>query len=173
MKLRTPEIVQQALDRPIRAFALVCVATTSGFFAYLAIHLIGILASPDWCGKALQADRITPGTSFVGLVACMDLLKMQVAALAKALLIVIGTFALCLGVLTVIVVAGARLVGKLFGQEFDVDQIGQPRGPVPPPNATPATKAATEVAGAAATKAAEITAEEVPHRAQAAPGEDG
>jgi hypothetical protein len=172
MQLKTPEIVKQALDRPIRAFALLCVAVTSGFFGYLAYWLITILSSPDWCSKAVQADRITPGTTFVGLVACMDLLKMQVAALAKTLLIVIGTFALCLGVLMVIVVAGARLVGKLFGNEIDVDAIGQPRGAPPSPSTTPAVKAATEVAGAAVAKADEIATEE-PRTAQAAPGEDG
>jgi hypothetical protein len=114
--------VKARLDNPIRVFALTCVAATSGFFAYLAIHLIGILQSPDWCSRAIQADRITPGTTFVGLTGCMELLKMQVGALAKALLIVIGTFALCLGVLMVIVVAGARLAGKLFGNEVDVSR---------------------------------------------------
>lgn len=110
------------LDNPIRVFALACVVATSILFGYLAIHLIGILQSPDWCGRAIQADRITPGSTFVGLTGCMDLLKMQVGALAKALLIVIGTFALCLGVLMVIVVAGARLAGKLFGNEVDVSR---------------------------------------------------
>jgi hypothetical protein len=116
-------------DNPIRIFALVCVAGTSIFFGYLAIRLIGILQSPDWCGRAIQADRITAGSTFVGLTGCMDLLKMQVGALAKALLIVIGTFALCLGVLMVIVVAGARLAGKLFGNEVDVsrDDGGAPQ----------------------------------------------
>ena len=114
------------IENPIRAFALICVAATSALFAYLAIHLIGILQSPDWCGRAIQADRITPGATFVGLTGCMDLLKMQVGALAKALLIVIGTFALCLGVLMVIVVAGARLAGKLFGNEVDVSRQDAP-----------------------------------------------
>lgn len=136
-------------DNPIRVFALVCVAVTSVFFAYLAIRLIGILQSPDWCGRAIQADRITPGSTFVGLTGCMELLKMQVGALAKALLIVIGTFALCLGVLMVIVVAGARFAGKLFGNEVDVSRqepaplptpvqvVNQPEDPVPTASVSP------------------------------------
>lgn len=138
--------IAHLLENPIRAFALLCVACVSGFFGYLAVWLINIISSPDWCGKALQADRITPGNTFVGLVACMDLLKMQVGALARTLLIVMGTFALCLGVLVVIVIAGARLAGKLFGNEIDVSRDR--------PGA--ATKAANEVAGAAVGKAAEI-----------------
>ena len=93
--------------------ALICVTATSIFFGYLAYRLIDILGSPDWCGRALQAERITAGNTFVGLTACVDLLKMQLGALARTLLIVVGTFALCLGVLVVIVLAGARLAGKI------------------------------------------------------------
>lgn len=114
------------LANPIRAFALVCVAANSIFFGYLAIRLTHILQSPDWCSRAIQADRITAGSTFVGLTGCMDLLKMQVGSLAQALIIVIGTFALCLGVLMVIVVAGARLAGKIFGQDIDVSRQDAP-----------------------------------------------
>ena len=124
---------------PIRVFALVCVAATSGFFAFLAVWLIKIVTSPTWCANAIQAERITPGNTFQGLTGCIDILKIQVTTAGKALLIVIGTFALCLGVLMVIVVAGARLAGKLFGNEIDIDQLGQPRGQ------TPAAKAATDL----------------------------
>jgi hypothetical protein len=151
VRLKVPSIVTHLTDNPIRAFALVCVAATSGFFAYLAIELINILKSPEWCGKALQAERITPGGTFVGLTSCMDLLKMQVAALAQTLLIVIGTFALCLGVLVVIVIAGARLAGKILGQDIDVSRQD------PPPAS--AAQAASEVADAADQAAAEIIEE--------------
>lgn len=102
--------------------ALICVGATSAFFAYLAITLINILSSPDWCSKALQANKILPSANFVGLTACTDLLKLQVGSLANALLIVIGTFALCLGVLVVIVIAGAKFVGKFFGQDINVER---------------------------------------------------
>lgn len=120
------EYLRRQFENPIRMLALVCVTATSIYFGILAYWLIEILASPDWCGKALQAERITPGATFVGLTACIDLLKMQLGALSKTLLIVIGTFALCLGVLVVIVLAGARLAGKLFGGEVDVSRQDQP-----------------------------------------------
>lgn len=103
------------IREPIRAFALVCVASTSAFLAYLAIVLIDTLSSPTWCSTALQAERITQKDSFVGLTACVDLLKIQLQSLALNSQIVIGTFALCLGVLIVIVIAGAKLAGKLPG----------------------------------------------------------
>lgn len=107
----------------IQWFALLSVAITSLFFGYLAYWLIGILSSPDWCGRAIKADKIVASNSFSGLTACMDLLKMQVGSLSNALLIVIGTFAACLGVLVIIVVAGAHFAGKLLGKiEFDIDR---------------------------------------------------
>lgn len=114
--------MKHLLLNPIRAFALVCVAATSAFFAYLAYWLIGILSSPEWCAKAVQAERILPGNQFQGLTGCIEILKMQVGSLANALLIVIGTFALCLGVLVVIVIAGAKLAGKILGNEVDVSR---------------------------------------------------
>ncbi len=110
------------IENPIRAFALICVAATSALLGVMAWRLIDVLASPDWCSKALQAERITPGNTFVGLTACVDLLKLQLSALALNSHIVIGTFALCLGVLIVIVIAGARLAGKLFGNEIDISR---------------------------------------------------
>lgn len=137
-------IMENLRTHPIRAFALICVAATSAFLAYLALKLIGTLSSPSWCSTALQAERITAKDTFVGLTACVDLLKIQLSALALNSQIVIGTFALCLGVLVVIVIAGARLAGKgPGGVEFDV-------------STDPAARAADEVAGAAVDKADEI-----------------
>jgi hypothetical protein len=105
-------IRENLASHPIRAFALLCVAVTSGFLAYLALLLIRTLSSPNWCSTALQAERITAKDTFVGLTACVDLLKIQLNALALNSQIVIGTFAMCLGVLVVIVIAGAKLAGK-------------------------------------------------------------
>jgi hypothetical protein len=120
-------VLRHCFENPIRAFALICVAGNSIFFGYLAVWLINILSSPAWCGKAIQAERITPGNTFTGLTACIDLLKMQVGSIAQALLIVLGTEALCLGVLVVIVIAGARLAGKLFGQDIDISRQDAPQ----------------------------------------------
>lgn len=135
--------LRHLFENPIRAFALVSVAATSAFLCYIVYWLIEILSSPDWCARVLQAEKITPGSTFAGLVACIDIAKLQVASLARALMISVGTLALCLGVLVVIVIAGARLAGKLFGQEVDVSR----QDPV---------RAADAVAGAAVDKAQEI-----------------
>lgn len=110
-------------DHPVRAFALLCVAATSAFLAVMAWRLVNVLASPTWCSKAIQAERITPGTSFKGLDGCIDILKVQLSSLATNSHIVIGTFALCLGVLVVIVIAGARLAAQLpGGSKVDVSR---------------------------------------------------
>lgn len=131
-------------SHPIRAFALLCVASTSAFLAYLALKLIGTLSSPSWCSTALQAERITAKETFVGLTACVDLLKIQLNALALNSQIVIGTFAMCLGVLVVIVIAGARLAGKAPGGiEVNV-------------SSDPASRAADQVATAAVEEAEQI-----------------
>lgn len=106
----------------VQVAALGLVAATSAFFGYLAYWLIETLASPGWCAKAIQAERITPGNAFQGLIGCLDLLKLQVGVLGKALLIVIGTFALCLGVLVVIVLAGAKLAGSILGNNVNVER---------------------------------------------------
>jgi hypothetical protein len=41
---------------PIRAFAVACVAVTSVFVMIMSNKLTDILSSPEWCGKALQAE---------------------------------------------------------------------------------------------------------------------
>ena len=139
--MSVPHIVR---ENPIRAFALLCVAATSAFLGYLALVLIDTLSSPTWCSTALQAERITQKDSFVGLTACVDLLKIQLTSLALNSQIVIGTFAMCLGVLIVIVIAGAKFSGKL---------PGGPEINVAPANTA---QAADAVASAAVDKADEI-----------------
>jgi hypothetical protein len=96
-------------SHPIRAFALLCVACTSAFLGYMAIKLTDTLASPTWCSTALQAEKISPGSTFVGLTSCVDLLRVQLKSLAVNSHIVFAVFALCLLVLIVIVIAGGRL----------------------------------------------------------------
>lgn len=142
-------LVRHIFENPIRLFALVCVAATSMFFAYLLDwRLIPVLSGFEWCGKAMQAERIIPGNQFQGLTGCIDIMKMQIDALSKIALIVTATFALCLGVLVVIVIAGARLAGKVFGGEVDISR--QDAG-APTPK-----EAAEQVANAAVDEAAAI-----------------
>lgn len=94
---------------PIRTFALICVAATSIFLAYMAERLIGALSSPGWCNRALKADEIATDSTFDPLKACVGLLTIQLKALAINSHIVLGVFAMCLLVLIVIVIAGGKL----------------------------------------------------------------
>lgn len=128
---------------PISAFAVLCVAVIGGFLGYMAVWLTNTLSSSAWCGKALQAEKISPGNTFVGLTSCVDLLKIQLQATADNSKIVFGAFAFSLLVLIVIVVAGAKASGKLpGGVEVDIS--------------SDRARAADAVAGAAVNKADEI-----------------
>lgn len=102
-------------EHPIRFMALICIAAIAIFLGYLAVWYTNVVASPDWCAKAIQAERITPGTTFVGLVACIDLLKIQVQSIADTLKIVVGSFSIGLIALVVIVLAGAKGSATLPG----------------------------------------------------------
>lgn len=112
----------RAPSNPIRAAALIIVAVTSAFLMWMAYKITDILAAPDWCARALRADAMTPDARIDGLKACVDLLTIQLKSLATNSHILFGTIALCLGVLVVIVLAGARLAGKVFGNEIDVSR---------------------------------------------------
>lgn len=126
---------------PISTFAVICVAAIATFLGYMSDRLLTVLESSSWCGKAIQAEKISPGTTYVGLTTCVDLLKIQLGAIATGFHIGLGAYAFSLVVLVVVVVAGARASGKLpGGLEFDVSR----------------DEAADEVADAAVDKAEEI-----------------
>lgn len=127
---------------PISAFAVLCVAATAAFLGYMTQQMVDVLESPDWCGRAIQAERITAGSAFEGLKTCTDLLKIQLEAMATGFHISVGSFALTLIVLIVVVIAGAKASGKLGkdGVEFDVSRQD-------------AAHAADQVAGAAVDEA--------------------
>lgn len=131
---------------PISTFAVLCVAATAAFLGYMTLRMSGVLESSGWCGKAIQAEKISPGSTYVGLTTCVDLLKIQLQAIATGFHISVGAFAFSLVVLIVIVVAGARASGKFGtgGVEFDVSR----------------DDAVDEVADAAVDKAAEIKGEQ-------------
>lgn len=98
----------------LHAFGLVCVAATSAYLIYLSLWLVQTLAARDWCAQAIGADKATKGLpgGVDALTACVGLLTLQVKALALDSHIAIGTLALCLAVLVVVVIANARLEGK-------------------------------------------------------------
>ena len=127
---------------PISLFAVICVAGTSFWLGYMSYRLLGVVESTDWCAKAIQAERITPGTTFVGLVGCIDILKIQLEGVVNGFYIALSAFAFSLIVLIVVVVAGARANFKL-GKEGMEGNISR-------------DDAAEKVADAAVDKAEEI-----------------
>jgi len=108
------------IANPIRLAAVICVAATSGYVMWMGNKLTDILAGPEWCGKALQAEKIS-SQNFGGLTACVDLLKIQLNAIARGFLVFAGVIALCLLTLIVIVIAGAKFSGEGFGAKVDIE----------------------------------------------------
>lgn len=134
---------------PIRAFALLCVAITSAFVMYMAWWINGVLAGPGWCKTALGAEKVSPTDGTVkGLDACVDLLTIQLKSLATNSHILFGVVAMCLLVLIVIVIAGARLDFKAGANGVEANM------------ASDVPAAADAVAEAAVAKADEIKGEQ-------------
>lgn len=134
-------------DHPIRAVAVICVAIIGGYVMWMGWLHTEILRSADWCSKAIQAERITPGASFQGLTACIELLKIQVSAEATNSHIYAGSAAACLLALIVIVIAQGRaqfqgpggLGGTLGpGDATPVIVANPPTAPVPTAPVVPA-----------------------------------
>lgn len=136
--------LQTIARNPISAFAVLCVAATAGFLGYMTHRFVDVLESYEWCGRAVQAERIVPSGKFEGLTSCNTLLEIQLKSLSTGLHISIGSFSLSLIVLIVVVIAGARASGKFGpeGVEFDVSRE--------------AASAAHETAEAAVDKATDI-----------------
>lgn len=127
---------------PISFFAVLCVAATAAFLGYMTLRMSTVLESPGWCGKAIQAEKITGGETYVGLTTCVELLKIQLEAMATGFHISVGSFALTLLVLVIIVVAGAKANFKLGRDGIEGDVSRQD-----------AAGAADQVAGAAVDEA--------------------
>lgn len=107
-KLRFPVI-----HNPIRAFAVLVVAVISAYIMFIGWTLINILKGPDWCARALGAEKASPGQTIKGLEACIDLMRIQLQALATDSHISQGIIGACLLTLTVIVIAGGKLQGSV------------------------------------------------------------
>jgi hypothetical protein len=94
---------------PIRAFAVLCVAVISGFVMYMRYWQIEVLASPDWCNRAMKAEQLAASSRLDAALACVGLQGTQIKAIATNSYIDGGTIAFCLLTLIVIVIAGGRL----------------------------------------------------------------
>lgn len=144
MKLPDPQ-------NTIRTFALVCVAVTSIFVMAMVIWLLGLLADPGWCDRAIGAakDTARPETAFAG---CFQLLTQQMTALAVNSYIFGGVIALCLATLMVIVVAGGKISFSANKDGVTTNLSGAADAPAP----TVTTTTKTEV------KAADAAIEDTP-----------
>lgn len=111
----------------IRTWALVATMITSGVVGGFGWWLIKILAAPDWCDRALGAAKDAQARPEFAVQACFSLLSKQVDALALNSHFAIGTLALCLAVLVVIVMAGGRLSFKASKSGIEAD-VGRDDG---------------------------------------------
>lgn len=137
---------------PISAFAVLLVAATGLFLAYMAIWQTRILSSPDWCNRAMKAEQLQEGSRLDAALACVGLQKIQIEAIAFDSHINQGAFALMLIVLIVVVIAGARASWKISASGLE--------GSVSRHDAE--AKGAHQVADAAKDEAEEITAGKPP-----------
>jgi hypothetical protein len=128
----------------VLAFALICVAASSAFVMWMQLMLVGTLSSPDWCARAINAEKLATVRGQSSISICASLFDKQLGSLAVGLFINAGTNALCLLVLIVIVVAGGKLQFKANREGVDVG-IGK------------AAAAAQQTAAAAVDKAEEIS----------------
>ena len=106
------ELLHTLARNPISTFAVGCVAATGIYLAYMTNQLLQVLTSPHWCATAIHAEKISPGSTYVGLTTCVSLLTIQLQAIATGFHISVGSFALTLIVLIVVVIAGAHATFK-------------------------------------------------------------
>jgi hypothetical protein len=133
----------------IRAFAVICVAVTSAYVMWMGYRLNETLSGPGWCATALGAGKASSadGTPIKGLEACVGLLTIQLKSISTNSHILLGSIALCLSVLIVIVVAGAKFSGEVGpdGAKANVAPADAPAATV----TTTTTVAAASQGGAA------------------------
>jgi hypothetical protein len=99
------------VSNPIRLFAVLCVAVTSGYVMWMGYRVNETLSGPGWCATALGAGKASSpdGTPVKGLEACVGLLTIQLNSISTNSHILLGVIALCLLTLIVIVIAGGKL----------------------------------------------------------------
>ncbi len=134
------------IHNPIRLTAVIIVAVIAVYVMVMGFRLNETLAGPGWCRTALGAEKVssTDGT-IKGLDACVGLLTIQLRSLATNSHILFAVIAMCLLVLIVIVIAGARLEASVNRDGGSVNIAPQD-----------AAEAADATADAAVDKAQEI-----------------
>lgn len=122
---------------PISFFAVLCIAAIGIFLGYLIVWHTNVLSSEGWCAKSIMAEKISPGSSFVGLTTCTELLKIQLQAMALNSHIMLGSYSFMIVVLMVVVVARAKASANLpGGVSFNVAGEGETAVPSVPVTVT-------------------------------------
>lgn len=105
----------------INTWALIATTITSAAVIYFCWWIIDLLSAPNWCDRALGAAEKADARNEFGVGGCFNLLNLQVEALALNSHLLVGTLALCLAVLVVIVIAGGRLSFKASKTGIETD----------------------------------------------------
>lgn len=129
----------------IRTYAVIVVSITSAFIMWMSYWLTKILAAPDWCARAINAEKLSTARATSAVELCKDLLLEQVGALGMNSHIYAGVIGLCLLVLMVIVIAGGHVSFKADKTGLSGDIGGAEATPVkvvnPPSDPVPTTEA--------------------------------
>lgn len=136
-------------QRAVLRWALAAVAFTSAALIGYTAWLIWLLGVADWCGRAVGASIHADARPEYAVGGCFSLLNKQVSSLSIMGFIALGTLALCLAVLVVIVLAGGKLSLKASKDGVDVD-VGKEPGDAAQFVASKAQDAADTVADKAA-----------------------
>jgi hypothetical protein len=131
------------IKNPIRGFAVLCVAITSGYVMWMGYRINEVLAGPLWCARAIGADKADANSHVDAANSCVSLQTIQLKSLSTNSHILFAVVALCLLTLIVIVIAGGEVkfsasktgVSGAIGRDVDdavpVEVVNQPANPVP------------------------------------------
>lgn len=122
----------------VLGFALLCVAVTSAVVIYMRVWETTLIADPAWCQRIVAAAKTSEQieSAFGG---CFSLMSQQLSAIAINSHVDTGVLALCLAVLTVIVLASGKLSFSA-GKDGVSGNIG---GADPPPSVKTTTTTET------------------------------
>lgn len=97
------------IQNPIRGFAVLVAGIVSVYVMWMGWRLVEILSAPDWCARAINAEKLANSRAATSVELCRDLLLKQIGSLATNSHIYAAVIALCLLTLIVIVIAGGKL----------------------------------------------------------------
>jgi hypothetical protein len=132
--------VLEDLKERNRIFAMILIAVITVFLMGMAIWNNYVMASGQWCSAVIGTELATGEAGEVATTAnCIALMHDQLTALSIYGYIGMGTLALCVAVLVIIVVAGGRVDISASKSGIDVD-IGKRKATVEKDLAEPEIK---------------------------------